>query len=160
MVIYHYANYRVVATGVLDTALLVVNDVLQIDLEPKNLHRVSFLERKELADGGVLHPLLKLNEFIEKYRQERNKYVHRSERPEIDFVDNLYAYRFLREAKEKGHYNGQLPRQALAHAYFTEQRSMKAMEMRKDTVEIFEVIIELLEVLNPIYMQKTEQYKL
>jgi hypothetical protein len=71
----------------------------------------------------------------------------------------LAAYRFLREAKEKGLYKGQLPRQALAHAYFFQQRSKKAMEMRKDTDEIFDVVIELLEVLSLIYLQKARQYQ-
>lgn len=157
--VYHYANFRVVATGVLDTALLVSNDVLQINIEPRELRRKSFLERKELSGQGILPSLLELDGLMEKYRQERNKYVHRSENPDIDFVDNLNAYRFLKEAKEKGLYKGQLPKQSLAHAYFNEQRGIKAGEMRKDTVEIFEAIHEFLDVLNPIYFEKLSAFK-
>lgn len=152
--VYHYANYRVVATGVLDTALLAVNDVLEMGMEPKDVHRKEFLKREELVKSGILPSLLKLDEIMEKYRRERNKYVHRSERPDIEFVDNLNIYRFLKEAKEKGLYKGQLPKQALAHAYFNEQRGLKAAELRKDTVEIFEAIHEFLDVLNPIYFEK------
>lgn len=158
--VYHYMNYRVVATGVLDTVLLVVNDVLRIDITPGKLNRREFLQRDELSESGILPCLLKFDDLVQKYRDERNKYVHRSERPEIDFVNNLDAYRFLRAAKEKGLYKGQLPKQALAHAYFNEQRGIKAAELRKDTSEIFEAIHEFLDVLNPIYSQSGREIKM
>ncbi len=158
--IYHYANYRVVATGILDTVLLIVNDVLKIDLQPQHVHRDKFLDRKEVLESGLLPQLQVLDNFVEKYRQERNKYVHRSEKPEIEFVHNLAVYRFMREAKEKGFYKGQLPTQPMAHAYFVQQRSHKAAEMRKDTAAIFVAILDILEVLYPLYLKETEQYKI
>ena len=157
--IYHYANYRVVATGVLDTAILVVNDVLQINKKPEDVHRKKFLERKELTDNNIFHHLKTIDALLEKFRKERNEYVHRSERPEIDFVDNLNVYRFLKEAKERGLYKGQLPKQALAHAYFNEQRALKAKEMRRCTVELFEAVCEFLDKLNEIYFIKLSNFE-
>lgn len=156
--VYHYANYRVVATGILDTALLVVNDILQINLKPGDIHRKSYLERKELSENNIDSHLKRIDILLEKYREERNNYVHRSERPEIDFVENLNIYRFLKEAKEKGIYKGQLPKQTLAHAYFNEQRSLKAAEMRKDTVEIFEAVQEFLDILNELYLVNCQDF--
>lgn len=156
--VYHYANYRVIATGIMDTVLLVVNDVLKMSLHPKDVHRKSFLEKKELSDNNIYLQLKRIDDFMEKYRRERNEYVHRSERPEIEFVDNLYIYRYLKEAKEKGLYKGQLPKQTMAHAYFIEQRSLKAAEMRRDTVAIFEAIHQFLDRLNEIYLENCKNF--
>lgn len=158
--IYHYANYRVIATGVMDTMLLVVNDVLEINIKPQEVHRKRFLEKEELLERDIILPLKAIDELMQKYRDERNKYVHRSEKPEIDFVDNLNAYRFLKEAKEKGIYKGKLPNQTLAHAYFNEQRVVKTAELRKDTVEIFEAVLKFLDVLHQIYQEKCEKYQI
>jgi hypothetical protein len=156
--IYHYANYRVVATGVVDTVLLVVNDVLQINEKPQEIRKKKFLERRELCEHTIGSQLMSIDGLMEKYRKERNEYVHRSERPAIEFVDNLNIYRFLKEAKEKGLYKGQLPKQALAHAYFNEQRGLKAAEMRKDTVEIFEAVHQFLDRLNEIYLENCQKF--
>jgi hypothetical protein len=156
--IYHYSNYRVVATGVLDTVLLVVNDVLQINCKPEDIHRISFLGRQELSEHNILTPLKKIDKLLKKYREERNKYVHRSERPEIDFVENLNIYRFLKEAKEKGQYKGQLPKHTLAHAYFNEQKALKAAELRKETVEIFDAVQEFLDILNELYLVNCQDF--
>jgi len=102
--------------------------------------------------------LLGLDDLVEKYRMERHKYVHRSERPDLDFVDNLNAYRFLKDAKDKGLYKGQLPKQTMAHMYFFQQRDQKVAELRAGTAEICKSVMELLDVLNPIYMETAKSF--
>ncbi len=156
--IYNYANYRVVAYGIFDTALLMVNDVLDIQEEPKKV-RVSFIKRPEIVSNGLLPSLQKLDKVIEKYRDERNRYVHRSSRPEVDFVDNLAAYELLKEAKEKGLYKGDLPNQKKAHQYYEEERDKQVAKMQKETDEIFAAVIEFLDALHPLYEQKIEVYQ-
>ncbi|MBN8656046.1 MAG: hypothetical protein J0M11_09940 [Anaerolineae bacterium] len=154
--VYNYSNYRVVATGIFDTALLVANDVLDIKIEPRNINR-KFLNRPEIKENGLFASLEKIDQTVEQFRKERNKYVHRSTRPEIDFVDNLYAYHLLREAKEKGFYKGDLPTPKKANAYYNEERDKKTSEIRAETKKIFSAVIEFLDALSPVYLRKIKE---
>lgn len=156
--VYNYANYRVVAYGLFDTALLMVNDVLDIKEEPKNV-KPSFIKRPEIMNNGLLPSLQKLDKVIQKYRDERNRYVHRSTRPDIDFVDNLAAYELLKEAKEQGLYKGDVPDRKKAQRYYEEERNKQIAKMQKETEEIFEAVIEFLDALNPLYERKIEEYQ-
>jgi hypothetical protein len=155
--VYNYANYRVVATGIFDTALLVTNDILDLKVKPKDVSR-KFLGRPEIAANGLFPALQKLDQTVDQFRQERNKYVHRSTRPEIDFVDNLYAYHLLQEAKEKGFYKGSLPSPKKAQGYYSEERDKKAAEMRADTEKVFSAVVEFLDALSPVYSRKIEEH--
>jgi len=156
--VYHFANYRVVATGVFDTSLLVTNDVMRLGFEPKNCRKKDVLGHPKVIERGIAPSLTRLDELIEKHREERHKYVHRSERPDLDFVDNLNAYRFLKEAKDKGLYKGQLPKHTTAHLYFFQQRDKKSAELRAETIKICKAIAELLDALNPIYTETVDSF--
>jgi hypothetical protein len=156
--IYNYANYRVVATGIYDTALLMVNDVLEIKKKPQDIKR-SFIKNSEIFKNNLLEPLQNIDTLVAKYRDERNRYVHRSTRPEIDFVDNLYAYQTLKEAKEKGLYRGEIPSPRAAKEYYEKELNKKVTEMQKETKEIFSVSLAFLDALNPLYEKKYEFYK-
>jgi len=156
--VYNYANYRVIAYGLFDTALLMVNDVLDIKEEPKNV-KSSFIKRTEIINNGLLPSLQKLDKVIQKYRDERNRYVHRSTRPDIDFVDNLAAYELLKEAKEQGLYKGDVPDRKKAQRYYEEERDKQIAKMQKETKEIFEAVIEFLDALDPLYERKIEEYQ-
>lgn len=156
--VYHYANYRVVATGIFDTVLLVINDVLQLGFEPRECRKKDIFNHPKVIERGIVPVLFTFDSTVEKYRMERHKYVHRSERPDLDFVDNLNVYRFMRELKEKGAYKGQLPKQAAAHMYFFEQRDKKITELRAGTIEICKSVTEILDVLNPIYMEMAASF--
>jgi hypothetical protein len=156
--VYNYANYRVIAYGLFDTALLMVNDVLDIQEEPKNV-KSSFIKRQEIADNGLLPALQKLDKVIGKYRDERNRYVHRSTRPEVDFVNNLAAYELLKEAKEQGFYKGDVPDRKKAQRYYEEERDKQVAKMQKETEEIFAAVIEFLNALHPLYEQKIQEYQ-
>jgi hypothetical protein len=151
--IYNYANYRVIATGIFDTALLMVNDILEIGKKPETIKR-KFMDHDEIAKNNLLDPLKKIESLIEKYRDERNRYVHRSTRPEIDFVDNLYAYQALKEAKEKGLYDKEIPSPKNAKEYYEMELQKKVTEMQEETKEIFTATLEFLDVLNPLYEKK------
>ncbi len=156
--VYHYANYRVVATGIFDTVLLVINDVLQLGFEPRDCRKKDIFNHPTVIEAAIVPPLFTLDSMVEKYRMERHKYVHRSERPLLDFVDNLNVYRFMRELKEKRFYKGQLPTQAAAHMYFFEQRNQKIAELRTGTTEICKSVTAILDVLNPIYMETAASF--
>lgn len=157
-VIYNYANYRVVATGIYDTALLMVNDVLEIKKKPHDIKR-SFIKNSEIFKNNLLEPLQNIDTLVAKYRDERNRYVHRSTRPEIDFVDNLYAYQTLKEAKEKGLYRGEIPSPRAAKEYYEKELNKKVTIMQKETKEIFSASLAFLDALNPLYEKKYEFYK-
>ncbi|MBL8099751.1 MAG: hypothetical protein JNK81_11250 [Anaerolineales bacterium] len=156
--IYNYANYRVVATGIYDTALLITNDVLELGKKPEKVYR-NFIDNPEIAENQLLEPLQKIEELIAKYRDERNLYVHRSTRPEIDFVNNLYAYQTLKEAKEKGLYKKEIPSPKIAQKYYEAELNKKVDEMQEETEGIFSAVIAFLDVLNPLYEKKIEFYK-
>ena len=155
--VYNYANYRVVAYGIYDTALLMVNDVLDIKEEPRRVNS-KFINRPEIKDNMLHSPLEKLDKVIEKYRNERHKYVHRSTRPELDFVDNLAAYQLLKEAKEKGMYQGDVPDPKKARKYYEEERDKQVAKMQKENEEIFSSVVEFLDALNPLYERRIEAY--
>lgn len=155
--VYNYANYRVVAYGIYDTALLMVNDVLDIKEEPRKV-KSSFVNRPEIKNNILFLPLQKLDKVIEKYRNERHRYVHRSTRPDIDFVDNLAAYQLLKEAKEKGLYKGDVPGPKKAYKYYEEERDKQVAKMQKESEEIFAAVIEFLDALNPSYEKMIETY--
>lgn len=152
-VIYNYANYRVVATGIYDTALLMVNDVLEIGEKPDKIKR-NFINRPEISRNQLLEPLQQMDALVAKYRDERNRYVHRSSRPEIDFVNNLYAYQTLKEAKEKGLYEKEIPSPKSAKEYYETELNKKVTEMQNETEEIFSAAVEFLDALNPLYEAK------
>lgn len=156
--IYNYANYRVVATGIYDTALLMVNDVLEIGKKPEKIKR-GFINNPEIAQDNLLEALKKIDALVAKYRDERNRYVHRSTRPEIDFVDNLYAYQVLKEAKEKGLYDKEIPSPKSAKLYYEMELNKKVTEMQKEIEEIFSAAIAFLDALNPLYEKKIEFYR-
>lgn len=155
--VYNYANYRVVAHGIYDTALLMVNDVLDIKEKPRRVNS-QFINRPEIKDNMLYSPLEKLDKVIEKYRNERHKYVHRSTRPELDFVDNLAAYQLLKEAKEKGMYKGDVPDPKKARKYYEEERDKQVAKMQKENEEIFLAVVEFLDALNPLYERRIEAY--
>lgn len=156
--IYNYANYRVVATGIYDTALLMVNDVLEIKKKPQDIKR-DFIKNVEISKNNLLEPLQKIDALVAKYRDERNRYVHRSTRPEIDFVDNLYAYEMLKEAKEKGLYDKEIPSPKNAKDYYEIELNKKVTEMQRETNEIFLAALAFLDALNPLYEKKIDFYK-
>jgi hypothetical protein len=156
--IYHYSNYRVIATGIYDTALIVTNVVLQINLPAKKCNNDSIRKNPKTIETQIDIPLKSLDLLIEKYREERNLYVHRSERPEIEFVDLLNGYRFLREAKEKGLYKGELPQEKAANALFIEQRNKKRAELVTETQKICSAIIQLCDVWRDAYLEVLSSY--
>ncbi|MCB9111021.1 MAG: hypothetical protein H6634_07210 [Anaerolineales bacterium] len=157
--IYNYANYRVVATGIYDTALLMVNDVLEIGKKPAKIKR-DFINNSEIANHHLLEPLQQIDALVAKYREERNRYVHRSTRPEIDFVNNLYAYQTLKEAKEKGLYDKEIPSPKTAKEYYETELNKKVTEMQKETEEIFLAALAFLDALNPLYEKKIKSTNL
>jgi hypothetical protein len=147
----------VVATGIYDTALLMVNDVLEIGEKPHKINR-EFISKPQIAENHLVEPLEKIDTLVAKYRNERNRYVHRSTRPEIDFVDNLYAYQALKEAKEKGLYDKEIPSPKKAKEYYETELNKKVAEMQRQTKEIFSAAIAFLDVLNPLYEKKIERF--
>lgn len=157
--VYNYANYRVIAYGIFDTALLMVNDVLNLKVEPKKV-KLEFIKKTEIANNGLLPSLENLDKVIQKYRDERNRYVHRSTRPEVEFVDTLAAYELLKEAKEQGLYKGDVPERKKAQRYYEEERDKQVAKMQKETEEISAAVIEFLDVLNPLYEEKIEAYQI
>lgn len=156
--VYNYANYRVIAYGIFDTALLMTNDVLEIKEEPKKVG-AGFIKKPEITNSGLYPSLKKLDVSIENYRNDRNKYVHRSTRPKVDFADNLAAYELLREAKDQGYYKGDIPDRKKAQRYYEEERDKQILKMQKETDEIYAIVIEFLDALNPIYEQKIIDYQ-
>ncbi len=156
--VYNYANYRVIAYGIFDTAQLVVNDVLDLKEKPRNV-KSNFINRPEIASNNLLPSLQKLQNILAKYRDERHKYVHRSTRPEIDLVDNLAAYQLMKEAKEKGFYKGDVPDRKTAQKYYEDERDKQVVKMQKETDEIFAAIIGFLDALHPVYEQKIEAFQ-
>jgi hypothetical protein len=154
--VYHYANYRVIATGIYDTALIVTNFLLKIGRLSRNCNNKSILQHPQTKEKGVYIPLLGFSNVIEKYREERHHYVHRSERPDLEFVDQLNGYRFLKEAKEIGLYKGHLPNQQVANAHFMSERNKKREEMKAETDEICLALLELLDVWHPVYLEMLE----
>ncbi len=155
--VYNYANYRVVAYGIYDTALLMVNDVLDIKEEPKKV-KLKFVNRPEIKNNMLLLSLQKLDKTLEKYRDERHRYVHRSTRPNIDFADNLTGYQLLKEAKEKGLYKGDVPDPKKVYKYYEEERDKQVAKMQNESDEIFAAVIEFLDALNPSYERMIEHY--
>jgi hypothetical protein len=156
--VYNYANYRLIAYGIFDTVLLIVNDVLDLKIDPRRVKR-GFINKSEIADNNLLPSLQKLENLLEKYSDERNKYVHRSTRPEIDFVDNLAAYQLMKEAKEKGLYKGEVPDRKMAQKYYEDERDKKVLQMQEETDEIFTAVIEFLDALHHVYEQKIELFQ-
>jgi len=154
---YHYANFRVIATGIYDTALIVTNYLLRIDLPTKDCTDRKISRHPGLVESGLNIPLGELRNSVQKYRDERNLFVHRSERPEVDFTNNLKAYRFLKEAQDKGFYKKKLPTPAMEHLYFQQQKERKCTEMTQEADEICTLISSLFVAWQPIYLQMLKQ---
>jgi hypothetical protein len=151
--VYHYANFRVIATGIYDTALIVTNFLLKIDLPARKCTDQKIRHNPRVVEKKLDVPLAKLKTLIDKYRKERNSYVHRGERPKAKIVDNLKAYRFLKEAKEKGFYKKKLPNLEMEYRYFMEQRDQKCTEMKNGADEICSSVLELFGAWYPIYLE-------
>ena len=157
--VYHYANYRVIATGIYDTALIAVNFLLRIDLPAKKCNNETIRKNPNVCEKKIDILLRELERALECYREERNLYVHRSERPEIKFVDQLKGYRFLKEAKDKGVYKGQLPDQTVVNALFLEQRNIKQRELKAETNIICSAILSLLDIWLPVYLATLDTFE-
>jgi len=115
--------------------LIVTNYLLRIDLPTKGCTDKKIIRHPRVIESRLNIPLGEL-ELYAKYRDERNLFVHRSERPEVDFTNNLKAYRFLKEAQDKGFYNKKLPTPSMEHMYFQQQRERKCLEMTEAADEI------------------------
>jgi hypothetical protein len=62
--VYHYSNYRVIATGIYDTALIVVNFLLRIDLPAKECNNSTIRRHLKVREKKIDIPLKGLDKVL------------------------------------------------------------------------------------------------
>jgi hypothetical protein len=80
---YHYSNYNATQVTIFDTAILLVNEVLILGLDPKECNERTVLKNTKVEFTKTGKALKKLKGVTEKYRKPRNLAAHRGQEIEL-----------------------------------------------------------------------------
>jgi hypothetical protein len=95
---YHYSNYYATMVTIFDTALLLVNEVFILGLDPKECNERTILKNSNIEFTKVGKALLELKNVTEKYRHPRNLAFHRGQDIDLGFLQVPSALSLLQRA--------------------------------------------------------------
>ena len=142
---YHHSNFLVAAVGIFDTALLLVNSVLMLGIEPRWCKKGAVFKGKAVHDTLIEKALEELDTVVDPFRDHRHQYVHRNVMPKLKSIELFSLYSFL---KRTG--NPVLGDQDLDAVYDITRKKM-VRELKQVVHEISERLMELFDSLQPAY---------
>jgi Cthe_2314-like HEPN len=149
---YHYSNYVVTMTSIYDTALLMVNGIFGLGVEPKNCREKTVADHARVKKFRVQQPLHELASIVKPYCDPRHLLVHRNIMPGLSGLDDLDRLRFLNEVGEAYHTKAEplLSPRFVTLFYNTERRQL-AQEVVKASTRLTDSVYVLFDALHPVY---------
>lgn len=92
---YHYGNFIVTMVTIHDAALILVNAVYMLGLNPKDCNENTVSKNTRIRNTSVGEALAELDEATKEYRYPRNLQLHRGEPPEISVIQMQEALSIL-----------------------------------------------------------------
>ncbi len=149
---YHYCNYLVAVTGVYDTALLLVNAVFALGLEPRDCRdrTVTFSER--VKNTLVEQALVDLDGVISPYRDPRNHFAHRNRLPDLGLLDDLERSMFIESlGGSPGSEADPLGHPVVVQMLYQSERRNLARTVADETDRVASGVSRLFTALEPFY---------
>ena len=89
-IMYNYEQYTIVYQGILDVALLLTNEILELGTPYTKCTYNTIFENTRVNGTSVHRVLKKLNNTTTKHREGKNFFVHRGERIELPIDKKIY----------------------------------------------------------------------
>jgi hypothetical protein len=155
---YHYANYTITVIGIYDTVLLLVNAVFLLGLSPESCKDSTVTENLRVQITPVSAAIKRLNEVVKKYRQKRNLYAHRSQLPNLGFIESLESYRFIQESeKELGIETEPIMHPIIVKDLYRLERRNLVKSVNVEMNQVLEILENIFDTLQPIHSHTAEQ---
>jgi hypothetical protein len=97
-----------------------------------------------------------LNEVIKAYREPRNLFVHRGQRPVLSFFDYLERMR-IENIGKRGR-NTKVKDQVIENMIKTQQHIV-IQDLYSETLRATDAIVKVLDALYPVYLERTARLK-
>jgi len=153
---YHYSYYAVTVVSLADIALILTNAVFRLGLRERDCKHSLIAGNWWVAKTPVKTALDNLAELIKPYRKGRNLHVHQGRLQPIaevmgsKLLDQLKLFSFVERVGKPV-----VPSAAIEKGYELEvPRVVERLEQERTTIQAH--IVAVLDVLHPIYKQKSE----
>jgi hypothetical protein len=150
---YHYSNYVVTMTSIYDTALLMVNAILGLGLDPRDCTAKKVAEHRHIQKFGVKKALDELATVVQPYREPRHFFVHRNIMPRLGRLDDLERMRRWDELEKALNLESEPflhPR--LAKLFYKYQRRQLTREVVKESTRMADSVYALCDALHYLYV--------
>jgi len=149
---YHYSNHTVTLAGIFDIALILTSNVFRLGLPERQCRSQLIIQNSWVLSRGIDKILQKLNSAVEPLREPRNLFLHRGIPQMDEFLTALACYDVLEE-------KGMVEEDAMlkmidrsrGELRYKEKVSEILSELSKQEEPVFNISIELLSRLHPIY---------
>lgn len=142
---FHYSNYLTTVVSIYDTALLLVNAVFRLGLEPKVCSNETVIENRWVRRTSVKSAIRKLDDITKSYRRPRNLYVHRGQTPKLAILELLETFSFLRRVGKP------TTDIELLNSAYGMARTKLAAALEKETGNLSMALMTVFDSLQPIY---------
>lgn len=151
---YHYSNYIVTVTSIYDTALLLINAIFSLGIEPRLCNDKTVGNNEQVKRSTVKKALDGLGNTIKPYRDPRHFFVHRNVIPGLSLLDDLEDLRFVEEISKE--LKLILPEDLKMGTRLTElryqhQRRLLIKEILKGNDRVAGGVYGLFDELHPVY---------
>jgi hypothetical protein len=157
---YHYSNYIVTMISVYDTALLVVNAIFGLGIEPRKCNDRTVAKHELVKKSRVKKALDGLDSIMKPYRDPRNFFVHRNIIPGLATLDDLEGLRFIEETGKKLNLEAEPIRDPrVVKLLYNYQRQLLVKEVVKEGTRVADTVYELFDELQPVYSALSAKIK-
>jgi hypothetical protein len=150
---YHYSFFLTTVVSIYDTAILLVNAIFKLGLNPRECNNNTVVENEHVNKTATYQRMKSLEKIIAPYRPLRNKYVHRNETPRLDYLQFNEIFSALQrdgETKVNVKHIDKL---------YKISRSMLIEELDEMLAPLLDAVLELFNALHPEYQLRSSFYK-
>jgi len=144
---YHYSNHAVTLVGLFDIALILTSNVLRLGLPEKQCRSETIIQNSWVRSCGIDKILQNMDSTLKPLREPRNLFLHRGCVRQDEFLPILGIYELLTKG---GISQKTITYSDMALAY-KEEVSDILNELSKQEEPVFDISMELLHKLHPVY---------
>lgn len=154
---YHYATHVVLAASVTDLCLLLVNATLRLGY-PERLCSFDTIKSNFWCEKyGVVPHLESVNKATQKYRERRNRYLHRGESMDIGEAIGSNTYDMLTSIAFAHSLSAEpLAEPAFFDAAFTSEIRDMVPKLKEERAQLAIPVIQLFDQLTHVYTVTSE----
>jgi hypothetical protein len=157
---YHYSNYLVTMISIYDTALLMVNAIFGLGIDPRKCNDRTVAHHERVKKSRVKNALDGLGIIMQPYRDPRNFFVHRNIIPGLAILDDLERMRSIEEAGKELNLEAEpVMHPRVVKLLYNSQRQLLIQEVVQEGTKVADSVYGLFDELQPVYAALSAKIK-